>query len=90
MRLSMWLIISIYYNYKGTLNKLKDTRNKLLLYNKNYSNALINDDNVEVAVSSALYEDALLEELRLEEEAKKYSLELERLAGRKAVDDLIL
>lgn len=84
------LIISTYYNYKGTLNKLKDTRNKLILYNKNYSKALSKNDNVEIAVSSALYEDTMLEELRLEEEAKKYSLELERLAGKKAVDDLIL
>ena len=84
------LIISTYYNYKGTLNKLKDTRNKLILYNKNYSNALAKNDDVEIAVSSALYEDTMLEELRLEEEAKKYSLELERLAGKKAVDNLIL
>ncbi len=84
------LIISTYYNYKGSLNKLKDTRNKLILYNKNYSAALANNDDVEIAVSSALYEDTRLEELRLEEEAKKYSLALERLAGKKAVDDLIL
>ena len=84
------LIISIYYNYKGSLNKLKDTRNKLILYNKNYSTALSKNDEVEIAVSSALYEDTRLEELRLEEEAKKYCLSLERLAGKKAVDDLIL
>ena len=84
------LIISTYYNYKGSLNKLKDTRNKLILYNKNYSVALAQKDEVEIAVSSALYEDTRLEELRLEEEAKKYSLALERLAGKKAVDDLIL
>ncbi len=84
------IIISTYYNYKGTLNKLKDTRNKLILYNKNYSKALATQDDVEIAVSSALYEDTRLEELKLEEDAKKYSLELERLAGKKAVDELIL
>ena len=29
-------IISSYYQYKGALNKLKDTRARIILYNKNY------------------------------------------------------
>ena len=83
-------IISSYYEYKGSLNKLKETRAKIILYNKNYSNALKNNSVAELVVSSALYEDMQLQEYKQEQEAKKYYLSLERLAGKKAVDDLIL
>ncbi len=83
-------IISSYYEYKGALNKLKDTRSRIILYNKNYSNALEHDSLTELVVSSALYEDMLLQEYKQEQEAKKYYLSLERLAGKSAVDNLIL
>ena len=83
-------IISSYYQYKGALNKLKDTRSRIILYNKNYSNALQNNSLTELAISSALYEDMQLQEYRQEQDAKKYYMALERLAGRKAVDSLIL
>ncbi len=83
-------IISSYYEYKGSLNKLKDTRSRIILYNKNYANALKNNSVTELIVSSALYEDMQLQEYKQEQEAKKYYLSLERLAGKKAVDDLIL
>ena len=83
-------IISSYYEYKGALNKLKDTRSRIILYNKNYSNALKNNSVTELIVSSALYEDMQLQEYRQEQTAKKYYLSLERLAGKKAVDSLIL
>ncbi len=83
-------IISSYYEYKGSLNKLKDTRSRIILYNKNYSKALQNNSVTELIVSSALYEDMQLQEYKQEQEAKKYYLSLERLAGKKAVDSLIL
>ena len=83
-------IISSYYEYKGALNKLKDTRSRIILYNKNYSNALKSNSMTELIVSSALYEDMQLQEYQQEQEAKKYYLSLERLAGKKAVDSLIL
>lgn len=83
-------IISSYYEYKGSLNKLKDTRSRIILYNKNYSNALKKNALTELVVSSALYEDMQLQEYRNEQEAKKCYLSLERLAGKKAVDSLIL
>ena len=83
-------IISSYYEYKGSLNKLKETRSRIILYNKNYSNALKNNSLTELVVSSALYEDMQLQEYKQEQEAKKYYLSLERLAGKKAVDSLIL
>lgn len=83
-------IISSYYEYKGALNKLKDIRSRIILYNKNYSKALENNSLSELIVSSALYEDMQLQEYKQEQEAKKYYLSLERLAGKKAVDSLIL
>ncbi len=67
-------IISSYYEYKGSLNKLKDTRARIILYNKNYSNALKNNSVAELVVSSALYEDMQLQEYKQEQEAKKYYL----------------
>ena len=83
-------IISSYYEYKGALNKLKDTRSRIILYNKNYSKALQNNSLTELVVSSALYEEMQLQEYKQEQEAKKYYMALERLAGKKAVDSLIL
>ena len=83
-------IISSYYEYKGALNKLKDIRSRIILYNKNYAQALQSNSVTELIVSSSLYEDMQLQEYQLEQEAKKYYLSLERLAGKKAVDSLIL
>ncbi len=83
-------IISSYYQYKGALNKLKDTRSRIILYNKNYSEALKKNELSELVISSALYEEMQLQEFKQEQEAKKYYLALERLAGKKAVDSLIL
>lgn len=83
-------IISSYYEYKGALNKLKDIRSRIILYNRNYANALENESVTELVVSSALYEEMQLLEYKQEQEAKKYYLSLERLAGKKAVDSLIL
>lgn len=83
-------IISAYYNYKGSLNKLKDTRAKMILYNKNYASAIQKNDELEIVISSALYDDMKMQEFRQEQTAKKYYLELERLAGKDAVDKLSL
>lgn len=83
-------IISAYYNYKGALNKLKDIRSRIVLYNKNYSEALQTNDKLEVIISSSQYEDMLLNEYYTEQEAKKYFLELERLAGAKTISKLNL
>ena len=81
-------IINAYYNYKGALSQLKETRSKLLLYNKNYSNALDRDDLLEITISSSLYDNMALEEYYYLQNAKKYHLELQRLAGKKVVESL--
>ena len=83
-------LISSYYNYKNTLSLLKDTRSKMLLYSKNYSNALDGRDILEISISSSLYDSMKLREFTLEQSAKKYHIQLQRLAGKKAVDALEL
>lgn len=81
-------LISSYYNYKNTLSQLKTARSKMLLYSRNYSNALENNNVMEVAISTNLYDSMRLEEYNLEQSAKKYHIQLQRLAGKKAVDSL--
>ncbi len=81
-------IINSYYNYKGALNQLKETRSRLLLYNKNYSKAMEEDDLLEITISSSLYDDMTIEEFYYLQQAKKYHMELQRLAGKKVVDSL--
>ena len=83
-------IITAYYNYKRSLSQLKETRQRLLLYNKNYAKALDEEDLMEISISSALYDNMRVEEFYYMENAKKYHLELQRLAGKKVVDKLNL
>ncbi len=81
-------IVTTYYCYKHTLQSLKDTRAELILLNKNYSNAIQNNDMLEITVSSARWEEKQIEEFRLKQEAKRYYLKLQRLAGKETVDNL--
>lgn len=81
-------LISSYYNYKNTLSLLKNTRSKLLLYSRNYSNATQSGDVMEIAISTTLYDSMRLQEYNLEQSAKKYHIQLQRLAGKKVVDSL--
>ncbi len=83
-------IITAYYNYKSSLSQLKETRQRLLLYNKNYAKALDEEDLMEISISSSLYDNMRVEEFYYMENAKKYHLELQRLAGKKVVDKLNL
>ena len=83
-------LISSYYNYKSTLTQLKDTRSKMILYSRNYSKALDGGDILEIAISSSLYDSMRIQEFNLEQSAKKYHIQLQRLAGKKIVDSLEL
>ena len=83
-------IINSYYNYKMVLSQIKDTRQRLVLYNKNYARALKTDNQMEIIVSGAMYDDLMFEEFQLMNEAKKYQMDLERLAGKKTVQNLNL
>jgi len=83
-------IIDAYYNYKSCLSQVKESRSRLILYNKNYSKALDSGDILEIAISSSLYENMVLQEYYYKQSAKKYHLELQRLAGKKVVANLNL
>ncbi len=83
-------IINAYYNYKGALAQLKEIRSRELLYNKNYVKAMDEEDFLEIAISSAQYKEMQMEEYKYMQLAKKYHLELQRLAGKKVVDNLNL
>ena len=83
-------IINAYYNYKSALTQLKEVRSRQLLYSKNYVKAMDEEDFLEIAISSALYKDMEIEEFKYMQLAKKYHLELQRLAGKKVIDNLNL
>lgn len=83
-------IIDAYYNYKGSLGQIKESRQRLLLYHKNYSKALDSGDILDISISSSLYDAMVLQEFYHVQNAKKYHLELQRLAGKKTVDKLNL
>lgn len=83
-------LINAYYNYKSSLSQVKDSRSRLLLYNKNYTKALDSGDILDISISSTLYDNMVLEEYYYKQQAKKYHLELQRLAGKKTVANLNL
>lgn len=83
-------IINSYYNYKMALNQVKDTRQRLVLYNKNYSKAIKSGDKMEIVVSGAMYDDLLFEEYEQIRMARKYQMDLERLCTKKTVQNLNL
>lgn len=83
-------IVSAYYNYKGSLIRLKEIRSQLLLYNHNYSAALKTADSLEIAVASALWDEGKISELEAINEVKKYQIILQRLAGKETVEGLKL
>ena len=60
----------------------------MILYSKNYSKALDGKDILEISISSSLYDSMRLREFTLEQSAKKYHIQLQRLAGKKVVDNL--
>jgi len=83
-------IITAYYNYKSSLSQVKDSRSRLILYNKNYNKALDKGDLLDISISSSLYDSMVLQEYSYKQSAKKYHLELQRLAGKKTVANLNL
>lgn len=83
-------IIDAYYNYKGCLNQIKETRSRLLLYHKNYTRALDKGDILEISISSSLYDNMALQEFYYMQNAEKYHLELQRMAGKKVLSNLNL
>lgn len=83
-------IVAYYYAYKGNLIRLREVRSDILLYNSNYNKALEMNDTLEITVSSALWDEALMRESEVIEEVKKYQILLERLAGSDTISKLEL
>lgn len=83
-------IISTYYNYKNSLIMIKETRERILLYAKNYDKAQKKGDVLDLTISSSLYDNMIVQEYEEVQNAKKYHAELQRLAGKAAVDKLTL
>ncbi len=83
-------IIATYYNYKNSLVMIKETRERILLYAKNYDKAQKNGDILDLTISSTLYDNMIIQEYEEVQNAKKYHAELQRLAGKTAVDKLTL
>ena len=83
-------IIATYYNYKNSLVMIKETRERILLYAKNYDKAQKNGDILDLTISSTLYDNMIIQEFEEVQNAKKYHAELLRLAGKTAVDKLTL
>lgn len=81
-------IIVDYFKYKGALTKLKKCREQILLHNKNYSSALNENNSLDISITSAQWEEELIEEYRLKQEVKKYQMALIRLAGKETVKNL--
>ena len=83
-------IIATYYNYKNSLIMIKETRERILLYAKNYDKAQKKGDVLDLTISSTLYDNMIIQEYEEVQNAKKYHAELQRLAGKTAVDKLNL
>ena len=83
-------IIATYYNYKNSLVMIKETRERILLYAKNYDKAQQRGDVLDLTISSTLYDNMIVQEFEEVQNAKKYHAELQRLAGKTAVDNLTL
>lgn len=81
-------IIVDYFKYKGALTKLKKCREQILLHNKNYAAALSENNSLDISLTSAQWEDELIEEYRLKQEVKRYQMALIRLAGKETVKNL--
>ena len=83
-------IVIAYYCYKDSLIRLKNLREQMLIKNKNFNDAILSKDNLEITVTSADWQSKLIEEYELKQEAKRYYLMLQRLAGPEAIEKLNL
>ena len=83
-------LLNSYYNYKNSLVQLKNVRTRIVLANRNYHEALKKNNNLEILISSNLYDNLLIEEMQIKQKVWCYQLQLQRLAGADAVKSLNL
>jgi len=83
-------IIKNYYEYKGNLESYKVAKSNTEKFGREYSLALEKGDISEVVTSGTMYKNAERKENQIKQQIKLTRLELERLAGIEAVDNLNL
>jgi len=83
-------LIKNYYEYKSSIDLLKDCRSKLAVYKKNYTQAVEQKEEANILVTKSLYEKQLFEELKIKNQIKTARIELERFAGEEVVNNLNL
>ncbi|MDD3593308.1 MAG: hypothetical protein PHX18_01640 [Candidatus Gastranaerophilales bacterium] len=83
-------LIKNYYNYKGSIEALKDCRAKIALYRKNYNKAAAEKSESNTILAQMMLDKQLLEEVRLKNQIKLARIELERFAGEEALNSLNL
>lgn len=83
-------IIRNYQDYKNTLQALAQSHEVTVKNNMLYSKALTSKNDLAVMASGTAYYQALMAETTLQQKAKRYRMELERLAGREAVSEMEL
>lgn len=83
-------LIQTYSSYKSTLQLLSEARETTLKNNNLYSKALATQNELAMMAASNAYYQALLHETGLRQKARLYHVQLERLAGAEAVQELDL
>ncbi len=83
-------LIKNYYTYKSDLESFKIARENLSIQNKIYYEAIQSNKELSIIAAKTLYDRALQSELKLKQNIKLSRLELERLAGKKALTNLDL
>lgn len=83
-------LIRSYQDYKNTLKALAESHEVTMKNNNLYSQALSTKNDLAIMAAGTAYYQSLNMETALRQKAKLYRLQLERLAGTEAVDDLQL
>ncbi len=83
-------LIRTYQDYKHALQALSESHAITMKNNNLYSQALASKNDLAVMAAGTAYYQALSNETALRQKAKLYRLQLERLAGPDALDDLQL
>ncbi|MDX2085930.1 MAG: hypothetical protein SFZ03_11145 [Candidatus Melainabacteria bacterium] len=83
-------LVQAYHDYKNTLQSLYAVHTQTMKANTLYAEALKGQNPLVIISTGSAYHKALLDETRLRQKAKLYRIQLERLAGRTAVEGVQL
>ncbi len=83
-------LIQTYHSYKSSLQALANAHETTVANNRRYSQAMSGHNSTAVLAAGTAYYKALMDETQLRQKAKLHRLQLERLAGQDAVENLKL